>query len=248
MNLLSPIARPPWTGLGKRLESMLRKALYTFSMIEESDHIGLALSGGKDSLTLLFLLHAVRGRGFPPFKISAFHVTGEFSCGASIDIGYLQRICTELDVDLTILESHQKLETLECYSCSRERRSLIFNAAKDKGVTRIAFGHTRDDAAETVMMNLLHKAEFAGLLPRLEMVHYGVQIIRPLIYIGEEQIIEFAKQYGFARVMCKCPVGQNSMRRVTSDLLTQLEEDYPNARENLARAGLNYGSNKAARP
>ena len=126
------------------------------------------------------------------------------------------------------------------------RRKLLFNAAKECGVETIAFGHHRDDHAQTVLMNLLHKAEFAGNLPKIKMHEYGVTIVRPLIYIAEDSIREFARQHGFIRAMCRCPVGQNSMRKKMDKLLEELEALYPNARENIAKAGLLYGSNKAA--
>lgn len=242
-----PIAQPPWTGLGKRLESATRKALYDYNMLEGVNKVAIALSGGKDSLTLLFLLKAISGKGFPELDIHAVHVSGEFSCGAGVNMGYLKGICDALGVNLIVRESTQKLETLECYSCSRERRTMLFEAAKSVGATTIAFGHHRDDNAQTILMNLLHKGEFAGNLPKLTMHDYGVTIIRPLIYVNERDIKTFSQQQGFLRITCRCPVGQTSMRRKVDDLLNEIEELYPNARENIAKAGLLYGSDKASR-
>lgn len=240
--------KPPWTALGRRLESMLRKALFDHEMLKDTTKVAIALSGGKDSLTLLFLLKSISGRGFPPLDLYAIHVSGEFSCGAGVNQEYLQSICKELDICFISCESKQKLETLECYSCSRERRRLLFNAAKDVGATTIAFGHHRDDHAQTVLMNMLHKAEFAGNLPNLKMQEYGVRIIRPLIYIPEKDIRTFAQQQGFARILCRCPVGQTSMRKKVDELLNEMEAIFPNARENIAKAGFVYGSQKAATP
>jgi tRNA(Ile)-lysidine synthase TilS/MesJ len=235
------------TGLAKRLESTVRKALFDFEMLKDVSKIAIALSGGKDSLTMLHMLKAVSGRGFPELDLYAIHVQGEFSCGAGVNTNYIKGICDSLNVPLIIRESTQKLETLECYNCSRERRRLLFDAAKSCGATTIAFGHTQDDNAQTILMNLLHKAEFAGNLPKLHMYDYGITIIRPLIYVRESDIRNFATQQGFMRIMCRCPVGQNSMRKQTEDLLLQIEALYPNARENIAKAGLVYGSNKASR-
>lgn len=245
MSILAP--QPPWTGLGKRLESMIRKALFDYRMVDGVDHLAVALSGGKDSLTLLFMLKAISGRGFAPFKITAIHVNGEYSCGAGVNVSYLEDICRALDIDLIVRESTQKLETLECYSCSRERRGLIFEAARNVGADTIAFGHHQDDNAETILMNIFHKGEFAGNLPKLKMHDYGVTIIRPLIYASKGEIETFAKQQGYARITCQCPVGQNSMRKTVGRLLEEIEMVYPNARENIARAGLLYGSDKASR-
>jgi tRNA 2-thiocytidine biosynthesis protein TtcA len=232
------------SGLGRRLESACRKALYDFHMIDGP--VAIALSGGKDSLTLLHLLHKIRGHGFPLFDLHAIHVGGEFSCGAGVDNAYLKALCNSLDINYTECTSTQTLDSLECYSCSRERRKLIFDAAKSQGVTTIAFGHHRDDSVETLLLNLLHKAEFAANLPNLTMHTYGVRIIRPLIYLAEEDIRRFAIQQGFARITCQCPVGARSRRRQVKELLHQVEELFPNARANLARAGLLYGSDKAA--
>lgn len=242
-----PIARPPWTTLGRRLESMCRKALYEFNLLEGQTKILIALSGGKDSLTLLYLLKAISGRGFPPFELFAAHVGGDYSCGASLGEQFIQPICQELEIPLTLLRSTQKQETLECYSCSRERRRLLFEAAHKLGCKVVAFGHHRDDSIETLLMNLLHKGEFAGNLPKVPMHDYGVTIIRPLIFISEQEIREFAKIYRFARITCQCPVGQTSVRRDVKDLIQQLEAVFPNVKTNLAQASLIYGSDKATR-
>ncbi|MCB1136294.1 MAG: tRNA 2-thiocytidine biosynthesis protein TtcA [Chlamydiia bacterium] len=247
MTFQIPIASPPWSGLGRRIESMMRKALYDFNLLENGGDIAIALSGGKDSLTLLYMLKAISGRGFPDLRIHAIHVSGAFSCGAGVDTGYLRAICEALGVTFTVREAQQDLDTLECYSCSRTRRRLIFDAAKEKGASIVAFGHHRDDHAQTLLMNLLHKAEFAGNLPKVPMHDYGVTIIRPLIYVSEDEIKRFSQQQGFARIMCRCPVGQNSMRRQTEELLRHIDEIYPNARANIAQAGFVYGSDKATR-
>ncbi|MBM3208186.1 MAG: tRNA 2-thiocytidine biosynthesis protein TtcA [Chlamydiae bacterium] len=240
-----PLATPPWTKLGKRIESMTRKALYDFKLLEGVDSIAVALSGGKDSLSMLFMLCAISGRGFPNLKITAIHVDGEFSCGAGVNISYLKNICKLLNVEFITCRSTQTRENLECYSCSRERRRLIFDAAKNIGSTTIAFGHHRDDSIQTLLMNLFHKGEFAANLPKIHMQDYGVTIIRPFIYISEQEVLEFAKLHGFARITCQCPVGQNSLRKQTEEWIKHLEKTFPNIRTNLSQASLNYASDKA---
>lgn len=247
IHLSVPVARPPWTTLGRKLESMCRKALYDFKLLEGVTKLGVALSGGKDSLSLLFLLKAILGNGFPEVDLIPIHVTGEFSCGAGVSIPFLKGICQELDLPFILCESKQKRETLECYSCSRKRRKLIFEAAKEAGANTVAFGHHRDDSIQTLLMNLLHKAEFAANLPKVPMHDFGVAIIRPLIYVPEEDLSAFAKMHGFARVVCQCPVGQESLRKSTKDLIDQIAKVFPHAKENLAQAAFAYGSDKATR-
>lgn len=119
------LPKPPWGGLGKRIESMMRKALYDYQMLEGVQDLAIALSGGKDSLTLLFMLKAIQGRGFPDFNLHAIHVDGAFSCGAGVNVHYLQELCKGLDVNFVVRSSTKTLEELECYSCSREKVSTI---------------------------------------------------------------------------------------------------------------------------
>ena len=216
-------------------------------LLEGVDKLAIALSGGKDSLSLLFLLKAIIGNGFPKIELVAIHVSGEFSCGAGVSSSFLKGICQKLSIPLITCESKQKRETLECYSCSRERRKLIFDAAKGVGAKTVAFGHHRDDSIQTLLMNLLHKAEFAANLPKVPMHDFGITIIRPLIYIPEVDLSSFAKMYGFGRIMCQCPVGQASLRQSTKLLIEKLEDVFPNAKENLAQASFKYGSDKATR-
>lgn len=196
---------------------------------------------------MLFLLHAISGKGFPHFQIIGLHVGGETSCGASVGNPFLIDFCRQLKVPLVMQDLPPLKGELECYSCSRRRRRLLFAMAKNEGCSTIAFGHHSDDNAQTLLMNLLHKGEFAGLLPKLTLYKYGVTLIRPLIYLQEGDITTFAKQYGFQRVTCRCPAGQHSLRKKTDSLITNFSTVYPNARKNLSSASLVYGSTKAQR-
>lgn len=246
--MLLPALKPPWTTLGKQIESKVRKALYDYHLLEKVSHLGIALSGGKDSLTLLAMLAAISGKGFSEFKITAIHVTGAFTCGASIQPKDLKELTESLGVDLVVREQKQREEELSCYPCSRERRRLIFEAAKEKGIQTIAFGHHQDDFTQTLLMNLFHKGEFASNLPKIYMQHYDTTIIRPLVFVEEQEILYFSKLQQFHRIVCRCPVGQNSMRKKTDHLLNYIEKKFPNARNNLAIAGRLYGSDKASKP
>jgi len=105
-----PDVIPPWTKLGRRIESQIRKALHEEGLVDGCTKVGVALSGGKDSLAMLYMLHAISGRGFPPFELAAFHVGGEFSCGAGVDGGYLKAICKKLGVPLSMRDSTQTLD------------------------------------------------------------------------------------------------------------------------------------------
>lgn len=240
--------------LEKKIDSLVRKALYEFDLLglkssmpnqEEPVKIAVALSGGKDSITMLQMLLRISGRGFPPFELFPIYVAGEFSCGPGITEGYLKNLCCEWGLNLEVAESTQTLDTLECYSCSRERRSLIFSRAKKLGAKLIAFGHHKDDMIETLLLNLLHKAEFAAMLPKVDMRFYEIDIIRPLYFVSEAEIASYAQKEGFARITCQCPVGQKSKRKEVKTILSRLEDSFPNVKENLFLSGLKSGSKKA---
>lgn len=227
------------------MESLVRKALHDFAIGQSQKCLGIALSGGKDSLTLLHLLARIRGQGVDWTELRAFHVKGLYSCGAGVNEAYLQEVCKKVQVPLHILETPVSSRPLECYSCSRMRRSLLFEGAKQRGISQLAFGHHREDSIETLLLNLLHKAEFAAMLPKVPMEKYNVTILRPLLYISEGDIISFAKQKGFLRLLCQCPRSATSKRRRTKELLDVLEQEFPHARQNLAQASQQYGAKKA---
>jgi tRNA 2-thiocytidine biosynthesis protein TtcA len=242
------LPKHPWVQCGKEIETLCRKALYDFQMLENQDSIAIALSGGKDSLTLLFMLAQIAGRGFPQAKLHAIHVFGDFSCGAEVSQNYLSAICGGLNIDLTVVQPPPGQEKkLDCYPCSRRRRKLIFEEAKRLGCKKIAFGHHRDDNIQTLLLNLCQKGEFAPMLPKIKMYRYGITIIRPLIYVCQKDIMQFAAHYEFLRARCNCPMGGQSQRKKTDDLLVQMEKIFPHVRSNLALAGLLYGSDKAAK-
>ncbi len=246
MNIDIPNARPPFSGAGKKIESTIRKALFDFKMLDNAKQsIAIALSGGKDSLLLLFMLKAILGRGFKKLNILAIHIDGDFSCGASYNRSFLKAICKKIDVNIIFKELKINIKKTNCYSCSRQRRKLIFDIAKENGIDTIAFGHHRDDNIQTLLLNLFHKAEFEGMLANINLKTYGITIIRPLIYVSEKEIINFAKRYNFLKTVCKCPIGQVSKRKDITRIINEIEESFPNIKTNLSKSSFIYSLEKA---
>jgi tRNA 2-thiocytidine biosynthesis protein TtcA len=238
----------PFTKLGKQLESATRKALYDYEMLKGEKALVIGLSGGKDSLAMLFLLKAIVGRGFDDIKLYAVHVQEKF-LSEMVDTNFLKDICNQLEVELFIESfSIKDKENFNCYLCSRIRRKIIFQKARDLNCKLVAFAHHRDDNTQTLLMNMLHKAEFSAMLPVIDMVKYGVRIIRPFIYLSEKDIINFAKHYNFYDKSCSCPYGTDTKRIAVEKYLSLMEKDFPNARSNLSKTALNFGSNKAKIP
>jgi len=245
MNIQISKITHPFKPIGKKIESKIRKALFEFEMLKNTKSLAIALSGGKDSLCMLFMLKAILGRGFDKIELSAIHIDGDLSCGASFEKKFLQEICDKLEVKLYLKEVKINLKKLDCYSCSRKRRGLIFEIAKAKNIDTIAFGHHMDDNIQTVLLNLFHKAEFEGMMPKIKMHKFGVSIIRPLIFVEEVEILKFAKLYEFLKTFCKCPIGQNSKRKDVKKIIDNIEDTFPSIKSNLSRASFLYGSKKA---
>ncbi|NGX33188.1 MAG: tRNA 2-thiocytidine biosynthesis protein TtcA [Candidatus Anoxychlamydiales bacterium] len=235
----------PFIGKGKKIESMVRKALFDFSLLDEVKSLAVALSGGKDSICLILMLKAIIGKGFKKVNLSAIHIDGDFSCGASFEKKFLQSFCDEINVKLYFKEQKNSLKNFNCYTCSRKRRGLIFNIAKENDIDTIAFGHHREDNIETLLLNLFHIGDFEAMLPKIKFQKFDKTIIRPLIYVSEKDIITFAKQNEILKTFCKCPLGQKSKRVDVKKIIKDIEREFPNIKSNLSKASFLYGSKKA---
>jgi len=245
MSIELPNIQHPFKKLGKKIESKIRKALYDYSMVENLKTLAIALSGGKDSLCLLFMLKAILNRGFDNIDLLAIHIDGDFSCGASFHKTYLKSICNSLNIKFITKDLKINLNESNCYSCSRKRRKLIFEIAKENNINTVAFGHHKDDNIQTLFLNLFHKAEFKGILPKIKFHKFGITIIRPLIYVDEMEIINFAKQYNIFKTFCKCPLSQKSKRKEIKKIIDDIQPFFPNIKSNLSKASFTYGTKKA---
>lgn len=222
--------------IAKKIESTCRRALYDFKMLR-TKKIAVALSGGKDSITLLYMLKKISGKGFPSFEISAIHAHEK-----NQNISFLQNFCTNLNIQFIPI-TYQKKQ--DCYSCARERRKAIFYKLKNLNIKYIAFGHHREDNIQTLLLNLFHKGEFAHLMPKIKMHLYGITIIRPLIYTKETDIKKFIKTSNITTKNSFCPLAKTSKRKTAEKLIDLIEKDFKNVRSNLSKSAFLYGSQKA---
>jgi tRNA(Ile)-lysidine synthase TilS/MesJ len=193
------------------------------------------------------MLNALRGRGFPYFEITCIFISGAFTCGASVDIKNMKKMCSSLNVNFVEVEDPAK-ELRSSYPCSRIRRSLLFSKAKELGISTIAFGHHKDDVNETALLNLLKKGSFEGMLPSVHMKKFQTTIIRPLYYVDEAECISFARLHDYLRISCKCPNGATSERQTVKTLLQVINKEIPDASNNLFHAIYTHGSKKALTP
>ena len=229
--------------LQNRLTKRFHKACADYSLIEDGDHILIALSGGKDSLALVELLGKRAQIFVPRFKVTAIHVRVKERAYLS-DVSYLQSFCNAFRVpllvrDTEIGESSVSASDLSakrsnpCFLCSWYRRKTLFDTAQELGCNKIAFGHHKDDIVETLLMNLIFDGKFSTIYPKLQMDKMPLQLIRPLCLIEEKDLRRYAALSGYVRQKQPCPYEHASARTQIKALVSQLESLNPNVRDSL---------------
>ena len=232
-----------FTRLQNRLTKRFHKACADYSLIEDGDHILIALSGGKDSLALVELLGKRAQIFVPRFRVTAIHVRVKERAYLS-DLSYLQSFCDAFRVpllvrDTSIGESSVSASGLSaqrsnpCFLCSWYRRKTLFDTAQELGCNKIAFGHHKDDIVETLLMNLIFDGKFSTIYPKLQMEKMPLQLIRPLCLIEEKDLRRYAALSGYVRQKQPCPFEHASARTQIKALVSQLETLNPNVRDSL---------------
>ena len=221
----------------QKILSYLRKAVEDFHMIEEGDKIAVGLSGGKDSITLLSSLKALK-RFYPKnFDLIAISVNPGFEF---FDSSILEKICEELEVPLFIEESHIKeivfdirKEKNPCSLCANLRRGILNTTALREGCNKIALGHNEDDVLETFLLNLLYTGNIGTFSPVSYMDRSKITLIRPLIYTPEKEIRSFIRKNKISVMPKVCPMDGTSKRESMKQLIFTLTKDIPMVRANL---------------
>ena len=227
--------------LWHRLNERFVKAMATYHLIEDDDHILVGLSGGKDSLLLLELL-AKRSRILHPrFKVEALHVRMA-NIHYETDCSYLQQFCDELGVKLHVLTTSfevingSRKGKTPCFLCSWNRRKQMFNLAQELGCNKIALGHHQDDLLHTALMNLTFQGRFDTMPALLKMRKMPLSIIRPLCMIEEKDIKQYAELQGYQKQQKLCPYETNSHRADIKHIYDAIEQMNPEARYSMWNA------------
>jgi len=214
-------------------------------MIAEGDHILVGLSGGKDSMILLKTL-AERRQALPfSFKISAAHILVT-TAGYELDSNYLRNFCEQLNVPLYIREIDPDLEQnpdkTPCFVCSWHRRKELFDLTRDLECNKLALGHHREDAIETLFLNMLFHGSISSLPYKLSMFEGRIHLIRPLMDISESLLEEYTSETGMVKTIKACPHENNTRRKEVRDLLDKARDIYVQAPYNIFRSMSNiYG-------
>lgn len=208
------------------------RAIGDWSMIEDGDRVMVAVSGGKDSYAMLEILRILQGRAPIRFELVAVHLDqGQPGYdGAPLRSfleagGYTHHILRE-DTYSVVMEKVPEGATY-CSLCSRLRRGVLYNAAMSLGCTKIALGHHRDDAIETLLLNLLFAGKIAAMPARLVSDDGRNTVIRPMIHCAEETLAEFAQARGYPILPCNlCGSQETAQRKRVKALLGSLEAEH----------------------
>lgn len=221
----------------QKILSNFRKAIEEYKMIDEGDKIGICLSGGKDSITMLYAFKALQ-RFYPKhFDIVAISINPGFEF---FDTQFLQKICDDLNIPLFIDDSHAKeivfdirKEKNPCSLCANLRRGIINSIAIKEGCNKIALGHNQDDVLETFLLNLLYTGNIGTFAPKSYMDRTKITLIRPLIYTPEKDIKRFIKKNNISVMPKVCPMDGKSKREDMKQLIYTLSKSIPMVRANL---------------
>ncbi|MFH1093698.1 MAG: ATP-binding protein [Candidatus Omnitrophota bacterium] len=212
-----------------QISSRIEQAIDRYRLVEDGDRILAAVSGGKDSLTMLSFLCQMRNKKGRKFKLYAAHIKTDFHCGSCAHRSVLSGIFQDFGLeyrfkDIKVLD--QKRQT-NCFWCSWNRRKALFEIAHELHCNKVAFGHHQDDIVETALLNLFYQAEISAMSPRQVLFKGVITIIRPLCFVKEDSIIIHAQRAGFPEQLCKCPFGLTSKRKMVKKLLKSTKRIFP---------------------
>lgn len=226
----------------KKLIRTMLNTVVGYKLIEKDDHIMVAISGGKDSYTLLDLLLCAQKRAPHPFKITAVHVD-------QVQPGYdgrpLENWLLENKIDHEIIREDTYSVVIEktkpggtyCSLCSRMRRGVLYKVATRIGANKIALGHHRDDSIETLLLNLIYAGKLQAMPPKYLTDDGQFHVIRPLVEVAEKDIIAYAKQKKFPILPCNLCGSQEGLKRERmKQLLDELEKEKSDVRSVMLNA------------
>ncbi len=231
----------------KDIWSKFVKAVAEFELIQENDKIMVCISGGKDSFLLAKCMEEIKRHGKVKFDV----------CYVCMDPGYndfnrdmILDNAKILNVDLQMFESDifdvvASVDRSPCYLCARMRRGCLYKKAQELGCNKIALGHHFDDVIETTLLSMFYGAEVKTMMPKLHSDNFeGLELIRPMYFIKEEDIIAWKKYNELTFINCACRFTEGcslvndgtSKRRVVKDLVKMMKKDNPNIDYNIYKA------------
>jgi tRNA(Ile)-lysidine synthase TilS/MesJ len=224
----------------KKTLGCLRRADQDFHLIESGDRIVIGISGGKDSLLLLHALSLYRKFSHKDFSLLAVTVGMGLQ---PFDLTGIRYLCEQLEIEYCVRETEigkiifeYRREKNPCALCSKMRRAVLANTCVEKGYNKLALGHHREDAIETLLMSLFYEGRFHTFHPKTLMSRTGITVIRPLIYLPESHVKHMARTLQLPVVSSPCPANGETRREEMKELMRRLRQIYPDANERFLHA------------
>lgn len=219
----------------QKLLSKMRQAINDYKLIEDGDKIAIGLSGGKDSLTLLHLLNSYKKFSPENFELIAITLNpGE------VDNSPLHKLCKDLEIEFHEIQTDiQEIvfdirkEKNPCSLCSKLRRGILNATAKNLGCNKVALGHHKDDAVETLMLSISYEGRINCFSPKTLMDKNTITLIRPMVYIPEVSIKSISKKYNFPIITNPCPADKKTKREDIKNLIDELDNRIPGFKKNI---------------
>ena len=227
----------------QQLYSFARRAIDDYQMIADGDKIAVGISGGKDSLALLYALAGLR-RFYPNhFELVAISVDLGYE---GFDLSKIQALCDELQVEYHIVKTdignivmEERKESSPCSLCAKMRKGALNDKAKELGCNKVAYGHHMDDIIETMFLSLIYEGRFHSFSPVTYLDRMELTVIRPLMYLSEADVIGLQNKYELPVAKSPCPVDGYTRREYAKNLVRQIQQENPGAKKRMFTAIVN---------
>ncbi|KDE64373.1 tRNA lysidine(34) synthetase [Fusobacterium necrophorum] len=229
-------------GYRKKIWKKFIKAVQDFKLVEDGDKIAVGVSGGKDSLLLCKLFQELKKDRSKHFEVYFISMNPGFE---AMDMDKFQQNLKELGIDCELFDANVWQVAFEqdpespCFLCSKMRRGVLYKKVEELGCNKLALGHHFDDVIETTLINLFYASTVKTMLPKVSSTSGKLQIIRPLVYVKEQDIKSFMKHNEIEAMSCGCPVESDktdSKRKEIKLLLETLEKSNPNIKQSIFSA------------
>lgn len=219
----------------QKLYSYLRQAIDDYKMIEDGDRVAVGISGGKDSLTLLYGLCGLRN--FYPKKFQVVAITVDLGY-ENFDTSEIRKLCEDLQVEYHVVPTKIKeyVKNGECALCARLRKGAMGEVVKKLNCNKIAYAHNREDVTETMLLSLIYEGRFQSFWPVTIYEDQGITLIRPMIYVPVADVVGFKNRYNLPVTKNPCPYDGETERAYARSLLREIDKHAPDVKKRLFTA------------